>query len=81
MKLSPQQSAALAKAQAVVSLARAREIVRLKRWEHGACLCLNAEKPAVTPLTAAENQAIHELWESLPGWTSWMTALSLLAGE
>lgn len=81
MKLTAEQLACVEAARHVVPPERARDIVRLKNWEHGGCLCRNLEKPRVSPVTPEEDAAIRRLWDSLPGWTSWMTALSLLARE
>lgn len=81
MKLTPDQQTQLAVARQSVSLARARDIERLKRWEHGGCLLKGSVRPDVAAVTPAEDQAIRDLWDALPGWTSWMTALGLLARE
>lgn len=69
---------ALARARVVISPERAREILRRKNWEHGMCGCLNAAKPNVPPLTEEESRTIREVWDTLPGSSSWMSALYLL---
>lgn len=68
-------------ARAIISNGRALEIIQLKNWEHGMCGCVNATKPDVPPLSANEDRLIHELWNTLPGSSCWMTALFLLASE
>ena len=72
---------AFAKARAAISAKRAREIVQLKNWEHGMCGCRNAIKPNVGPISEIENRLIHELWNTLPESSCWMSALYLLAHE
>jgi len=72
---------AFSNARAVISTERAREILRLKSWEHGMCGCLNATKPDLPPLSGNEDRLIHELWNTLPGSSCWMTALFVLASE
>lgn len=72
---------AFAKARAVISVTRAREIMQLKNWEHGMCGCLNATKPDVPQLSENEDRLIHELWNTLPGSSCWMSALFLLTRE
>lgn len=79
--LTKEQHAALRAARRIVASGRAQEIRRLKHWEHGLCLCLNADKPDVSPVTPSEDRAIKALWDTLPGWTCWMTALELLCQE
>lgn len=79
MKLTPEQRAAQEAARLVVPPVRAQAIRRLKSWEQGGCLVKDAARPDVEPVTPEEDQAIRQLWETLPGWTSWMTALNLLA--
>jgi hypothetical protein len=76
--LTPDQERARIDAQRVVSSERAREIARLKYWQHFDCLRIGSERPDVDDVTADENDAITKLWGALPGWSSWMSALSLL---
>lgn len=79
--LTQEQEQALDRAAEVIDPSRANDIRRLKNWEHGMCGCLNAVKPDVTPVTPEEDAAIRRLWDTLPGHTSWMTALFLLCQE
>lgn len=69
---------AIYRARLVISPDRAREILSLKIWEHGMCGCLNAAKPEVNPLTKEEDRVIRQVWDTLPGSSSWMSALYLL---
>ena len=80
-QLTQHQQQALQGACQVVDRRRARDIRRLKHWEHGMCGCLNAVKPNVTPVTPEENAVIQKLWNTLPGNTSWMSALSMLCNQ
>jgi hypothetical protein len=45
------------------------------------CGCLNATKPDVAPVTPEENAVIQRLWDTLPGNTCWMSALSMLCNQ
>jgi len=72
---------AFAQARVAISAKRAREIMQLKNWEHGMCGCLNATKPDVPQLSENEDRRIHELWNTLPGSSCWMSALFLLTRE
>lgn len=80
MKTSTQDFA-LALARQVISDKRAREIIQLKNFQHGICGCLNAKRPEVGPITVKEEEAIKELWMTLDGSSSWMSALFLLASD
>ena len=75
----PQQ--AFERACELIDRRRAHEIRRLKHWEHGMCGCLNVVKPDVAQLTAEEDAVIRSLWDTLPGHTCWMSALSLLCNQ
>jgi hypothetical protein len=77
----PRFDVAFSNARTVISTERARQIVRLKNWEHGMCGCLNATNPDVPPLSENENRLIQELWNAISGSSSWMTALFLLVSE
>lgn len=81
MQLTPLQQEELVRARRVIASDRARDIVRLKTWEHGMCLERGSVRPDVPPLTAEEQEAVRSLWNSLPGWTCWMTAVELLARD
>ena len=80
-ELTQERQRALARACEAIDCTRANDIRRLKNWEHGMCGCLNAVKPEVEPVTPEEDAAIHKLWDTLPGSTSWMTALFLLCSQ
>ena len=80
-QLTHEQQQAFDRACQLVGRTRAKDIRRLKHWEHGMCGCLNAVKPEVSPVTPEEDRAIHRLWDTLPGHTCWMTALSLLCNQ
>jgi len=45
------------------------------------CGCLNAVRPEAPRVTAEENAVITQLWNTLPGWTCWMSALYLLSNQ
>jgi hypothetical protein len=80
-QLTPEQQEALTRACEVIERLRANDIHRLKHWDHGMCGCLNAVKPEVRPVSPQEDAAIRKLWHTLPGYTSWMTALFLLCNQ
>ena len=43
--------------------------------------CLNAIAPEYPPVTTEENDAVRALWDTLPGYTCWMSALFMLGNE
>lgn len=81
MKLTPQQQDELVLARQIIPPARARDVIRLKSWEHGMCLERGSVKPDVLSVSAEEEEAVRRFWKSLPDWTNWMTAIYLLARE
>lgn len=80
-QLTREQHEAFTRACEVVDRIRANDIRRLKHWEHGMCGCLNALKPEVPQVTPEEDSVIRALWETLPGHTCWMNALSMLCSQ
>jgi hypothetical protein len=80
-QLTEHQQQAFHDACRVIDRTRARNIRRLKHWEHGMCGCLNAVRPEVASVTSEENAVIHRLWDTLPGNTCWMSALSMLCNQ
>lgn len=61
--------------------ARAREIHAWKNWHHGGGEICCGPGPDFPDMTDIEKGLVHALWLTLPGWTSWMDALSLLERE
>ena len=80
-QLTCEQQEAFERACELIDRRRAHEIRQLKHWEHGMCGCLNAAEPDVAPVTADEDAAIRKLWDTLPGHTCWMSALSMLCNQ
>ena len=81
MTLTPQQLQAFRAACQVIDRQRARDIRRLKHWQHGMCGCLNAVQPNAPDVTPEEEAAIQALWDTLPGSSCWMTALYMLCNQ
>ena len=79
--LTCEQRKALDVAGRLIDRKRARDIRRLKNWQHGMCGCLNAVEPDVRDVTPEEDAAIKSLWLALPGHTCWMSALYLLCNQ
>ena len=81
MELTPTQQQAYEAACQVIDQQRACKIRKLKHWQHGMCLCRTAIRPEVPDVNSEENEAIVNLWNTLPGYSSWMTALGMLCSQ
>ena len=82
---SVNEQAALESACAMISRARAQEMLCLLNWKHGGCLSVR-EPPDVAGITTAERQVVQAVWDAIPdGSSSWMTAfyriLSHVSGD
>ncbi|MEM7313569.1 MAG: hypothetical protein AAF497_10505 [Planctomycetota bacterium] len=71
------RQAAFDAARRVVSKERADEILKWKNWQYLGVLG-GAARPAYPPVTDEEYESIKQLWLTLDGSASWMSALNLL---
>lgn len=46
---------------------RARDLLRLAKWENGMCLCVGAERPDVPPMSDSELRALSGIMGAREG--------------
>ena len=63
-----------------ISVPRANEILAWKNWQHGGVLG-GSSPPQHTKTTDEEYESIKQLWLTLDGSASWMTALYMLRND
>jgi hypothetical protein len=68
------------KARRLISVERARQLVSWSHWKNGGVLGGNSQ-PAYPPLNDSEEAVIRELWLTLDGSASWMSALYMLRND
>lgn len=67
-------------ARKLVSVSRAKEILRWKNWRHGGVLG-GAPRPTCSDISDEEDQGIRRLWLTLDGSSCWMSALYMLCND
>lgn len=61
---------------------RAKEIKSILDWKNGGCLLVGGKGPQVPPVTDAEDDYIHQVWDGMPGHTCYYDALlRIIRGE
>jgi hypothetical protein len=64
----------------LITISRAKEILRWKNWRHGGVLG-GAPKPSCPDISDVEDQMIRRLWLTLNGSSCWMSALYMLRND
>jgi len=67
-------------ARKLITIPRAKEILRWKNWRHGGVLG-GAPKPNCADISVDEDQVIRRLWLTLDGSSCWMSALYMLCND
>jgi hypothetical protein len=67
-------------ARKLISVSRAKEILRWKNWRHGGVLG-GASQPSCPDITDEEDQVVRRLWMTLDGSRCWMSALYMLYND
>jgi len=74
------QQRAFDDARKLITISRAKEILRWKNWRHGGVLG-GAPKPNCPDICDEEDQVIRRLWLTLDGSSCWMSALYMLCND
>ena len=67
-------------ARELISVPRAKQILRWQNWRHGGVLG-GTPPPTCPDINDEEDQAIRKLWLTLDGSSCWMSALYMLYND